>query len=267
MVMARLADKLIMMPTRHSIDAGERVHQVVESEVGPFEIWRQQSKIGTPVSVFVLKFPGTGGRAERATDHPADCWDDLATEVWAVNPPGYGGSPGRASLRNVPAVARAAFRDIQRVAEGRPIVVSGTSLGTLSALYLAARENFAGVILRDPPPLRQLIRVRFGWYSLGTYRWIARQVPDNLCSIENASGARMPAIFISSRRDRVVPAHLQDRIHEAYAGESRVVHLIDADHGDLMTQQESVEYLQHLNWLRRQLRQTPVRSSASATCS
>lgn len=266
-MLARLADKLIMMPTRYPIDAGERVHQVVDSEVGPFEVWRQRNNAEESVSVFVLKFPGTGGRAERATDHPADCWTDVATEVWAVNPPGYGGSPGRASLRNAQAVANAAFQEISRVADGRPIVVSGTSLGTLSALFLAARESFAGVILRNPPPLRQLIGVRFGWYSLGTCKWIAKQVPDVLCPIENARGSRIPAVFISSRRDRIVPSHLQDQVYEAYAGESRVVHLMDADHGDLMTQQEATEYLQYLDWLRRQVQQTDIRSSASAAWS
>ena len=258
-----LADKLIMMPTRHPIDTGSRVQQAFDSDVGRFEIWRQRTHAEKPAAVFVLKFPGMGGRAERATDHPADGWSDVATEVWAVNPPGYGGSPGRASLRNIDAVARTAFQEITRVAAGRPVVVCGNSLGALSALYLAARETFAGVILRNPPPLRQLIRVRFGWYSLGTCNWIAQQVPELLCPIENARRSRTPAVFISSRRDRVVPSQLQDQIYEAYGGESRIVRLVNADHGDLMTPQEAVEYQQYLDWLRQSLRPNSVGTTSS----
>ena len=143
------------------------------------------------------------------------------------------------------------------------MVVCGNSLGALSALYLAAREKFAGVILRNPPPLRQLIRVRFGWYSLGTCNWIAQQVPELLCPIENARRSRTPAVFISSRRDRVVPSQLQDQIYEAYGGESRIVRLVNADHGDLMTPQEAVEYQQYLDWLRQSLQPNSVDTTSS----
>lgn len=49
--------------------------------------------------LFVLKFNGNGGRAERASIHPLDFWSDRPGEVWSHNPPGYGASGGKARDR------------------------------------------------------------------------------------------------------------------------------------------------------------------------
>ena len=83
-----------MNPTTHRVDTLGKVRRTIPYGKGHLEAWTQ--RVGTKnlddVDVFVLKFHGTAGRAERSTYHPMDYWSDLRAELWAVNPPGYGGS-------------------------------------------------------------------------------------------------------------------------------------------------------------------------------
>ena len=95
-VLKRLADKIILQPTNHFLPARGKTRRMVGVGNDEVEVWVQRTQggelhDGDRADLFVLKFPGTGGRAERASEHPADCWPSLAAEVWAVNPPGYGG--------------------------------------------------------------------------------------------------------------------------------------------------------------------------------
>jgi pimeloyl-ACP methyl ester carboxylesterase len=138
-MLSRLADRLILCPTCNPLDTAGKTRRVVEFAGGALELWNP-SGVEHPAGqadVYILKFGGTGSRAERATEHPAELWNDLRTEVWAVNPPGYGGSPGRATLRHLAGMAEAAYLDLQARAGGRPIVVTGNSLGAAYALHVA----------------------------------------------------------------------------------------------------------------------------------
>lgn len=255
-MLALLTDKLVLQPTRHEIAADGKARRWIEGPGVRFEVWTEWSGPCTRrhADVFVLKFPGIGGRAERATVHPADVWDDLCAEVWAVNPPGYGGSPGRASLKVLPQTAEAVLAAIRREADGRPVVVTGNSLGSATALHVAASGGVAALILRNPPPLRELILGRFGWWNLNLAAGpIARQIPPELCSIGNAGECRVPAVFISSSRDRIVPASYQQRVFDAYAGPTQIVRLAEADHACPMQEHEMGEYIGRLRWLRERL--------------
>jgi pimeloyl-ACP methyl ester carboxylesterase len=256
-MLARLADRLILKPSTYPIPTDDKARRVVRWDGEEIEVWTQ--RVGATsrgsdgeTDVFVLKFPGTAGRAERATEHPAECWEDCRTELWTVNPLGYGGSTGRASLRQVAPTARAVWTQLNRHAGGRPILVTGNSLGSLSALYLAAHFDVDGVLLRNPPPLRQLIVGRHGWWTLGVGAWaLARQVPDELCAIRNAAAATAPALFLMSGKDRLVHPRYQRRIMDKYAGEHRVLVLSDADHASPLDEGQQRQYGQRLQWLRQ----------------
>ncbi len=250
-MLSRIADRLILCPTTHPIDVTGKRRETLSCQHGPFEAWIQSTGPNAErADFFVLKFPGTGGRAERMSGHPADVWPDLAAEVWTVNPPGYGGSGGRASLRHATAVADAAYQRLASQANGKPIVVTGNSLGCLSALHLAANADVAGLLVRNPPPLRELIAERYGWWNFGLSKLIAAQVPEALCGIANASRARAPALFVISEKDRTVPPDFQQRILGVYQGEQRRIVLRDADHATPIDESQAQEYLEMLNWLR-----------------
>jgi pimeloyl-ACP methyl ester carboxylesterase len=245
---AWLADRLILCPSRHRIPC-ESERRWIDWEGGRFETWVQRTIVGREIELLVLKFSGTGGRAERSTNHPADCWSDLATEVWTVNPPGYGGSPGRASLAYTTAIAEAAWKAVDEVADGRPVLVTGNSLGSLPALYLAAHSPVAGLLLRNPVPLREVILARYGRLA----SMIARQVPSQLCPIRNAAQADAPAVIVTSGKDRMVPPSLQQKVISKYAGAAQVLRLVDADHADPPSDDELQEYVKLLNWLRKRV--------------
>jgi pimeloyl-ACP methyl ester carboxylesterase len=252
-LLARLADRLILCPTRHEIPTPGKTRYTIPFGEGLLEVWRETSVTqgDDQPGAYVLKFPGTAGRAERATVHPAECWPELRVEVWAVNPPGYGGSSGRARLRNTIPMARTVLDNIRRHAGPRPVIVTGTSLGCLSALYLAAHEQIDGLMLRNPPALREVIVGRFGWWNLRPGAGlIARQVPEQLCSIRNAARAAAPAIFVISEQDRIVPAKYQQQILDAYTGPKRALLLPDADHDTPVGQDQADQYLDLLQWLR-----------------
>jgi len=258
-MLSRFADRCIFCPTTDKLPTEGKRRLAIPFRGGELEVWTQRTAAaadGAPEpAIFVLKLAGTGGRAERASLHPFEAWPDMPGEVWAANPPGYGGSTGPATLRTFADSAEIVFQELVRVATGRPIVVTGNSLGTATALYLAARHNeIAGVILRNPPPLRELIRSKFGWRTLGLGPLlVGSRIPPELDSIANARRALAPAVFLTSLRDRMVPPAVQRHVLDAYAGPKQIIELADADHAFEMTEDQQREYLSALHWLRGQL--------------
>lgn len=251
----KIADRLILRPTKHPVAAPDKTRRMVPFGRGSIEIWTRN--IGAThrddVDVFVLKFSGTAGRAERSTYHPMDYWADLRAELWSVNPPGYGGSSGSASVTKLASAATTAYCEMAEIAQGRPIIVMGNSLGTAMALYLAAHFPVAGLVLRNPPPVRQLIIGRHGWWNLWIASWlIAQRVPRQICSISNSAQCHCPAVFLSSRRDETVPPPFQDKIIDAYRGPQRILPLKNAGHASSLNLEEQREYARHLDWLRDQ---------------
>lgn len=249
-----LTDRLILRPTQHAIrTVGERLllpygdHQL--------EVWahRRAADASRPPSLYVLDFPGTASRAEEPGDFLDDCWADAHAVIWSVNSLGYGGSSGRASLRELAAAANHAFDQLLDVAQGTPVVVAGSSLGSVSALYLAAHRNVAGLLLQNPPDLREVILCRGGWRPI---RWAARalanQIPVELSSIRNAEHATAPAVFVVAQQDEIVPTEIQQRIVDAYAGPKRVVELPDATHATKLSESDK----QRLELCRRWLHDT-----------
>lgn len=254
-MLQRLTDAIVLCPSKEEIAVEHKTRRSLSWTGGEIDVWVQRrgaAHAGEP-EMFVLKFGGTASRAERATIHPLDFWTDLAAEVWAPNWPGYGGSSGRASLRMLDEMGVHCYQQVRRIANGRPVVVTGNSLGTTVALHVGARfRDMAALILRNPPPLRQLIVGRHGWYSGWVGAWlVAHGVPPALDSIQNARGCDVPAVFVTSGRDRMVPPEYQQAIFTAYAGPKRQLVLREAGHADFPTETETHDYRRQLQWLRQ----------------
>lgn len=258
---SRLADWFLLCPTRDPIDPEGRRCERIQSAHLEFELWGQRWE-ATPIDshdsqlpceeFVILKFPGTGGRAERAGSHPAECWPGTAAEVWAVNPPGYGSSPGSAHVADLPEVVRASWRFIENRLGSRPILISGNSLGCCSALYLASFAPVSGLLLRNPPPVHQLIaeRWRYNWWNGGAARWVAREFPAEMDVLANAARCHAPALFVRSGADRLVPVNFQQKIFEAYSGPKRVVEISGSGHHDPIPESAWPAYFEALEWLR-----------------
>jgi pimeloyl-ACP methyl ester carboxylesterase len=251
--LAHLPDHLVLFPTRASIDAGGAVRRTIPFQNGELELWTAISRRAQQngrVDTYVLRFYGNADRAERWVAAEADEWNDRAVEIWGMNYPGFGGSTGPARLSRIGPAALTAFDELQRYANGQPIVLYGASLGASAALHIAAHRPVAGLILHNPPPLRQMILRQFGWWNLWLLAGpIALQIPRDLDSVANAKAIHAPAIFLLADKDEVVAPRFHRLVVEAYAGKKRVISLPGAYHNDPVEGAALADLNRALDWL------------------
>jgi len=253
MFFGHLPDHLILFPTRAPIDAGSAARKTVPFQNGELEVWTAKSHRAQHqrrADIFILRFYGNADRADRWAAAEAGMWNDRAVEIWGMNYPGFGGSTGPARLSRIGPAALAAFDELQRQADDRPILPFGTSIGATAALHVAAQRPTAGLILHNPPPLREMILRRFGWWNLWLLAGpIALQIPRELDSIENAKAIHAPAIFVLAEKDEVVPPRYHRLVVNTYAGEKRVIQLPGAYHNDPIESTALANLNNALDWL------------------
>jgi hypothetical protein len=255
MFFGHLPDHLILFPTKAPIDAGAAVRRMVHFENGDLEIWTAQSQSARQqgrADVFILRFYGNADRADRWAAMEAEMWNDRAVEIWGMNYPGFGGSTGPARLARIGPAAIAAFDELRRHAADAPIIAYGASIGTTAALHVAASRpaEIAGVILHNPPPLREVILRHFGWWNLWLLAGpIAMQIPRDLDCIENARATHTRAIFLLAQKDEIVPPRFHRLVVQAYAGEKRIIELRGAHHNDPIEGTALSDLNDGLGWL------------------
>ena len=167
-----------------------------------------------------------------------------------MNYPGFGGSTGPARLKRIAPAAMAAFDALQHEAGERPIVLFGASIGSAPALHIAAHRPVAGLILHNPPALRQLILRQYGWWNLWLLAGpVAAQIPSDLDNIANARVAHARAIFLLAEQDEIVAPRFQRLVVDAYAGEKRVITLRGAYHNSPIEGAGLADLYKALDWL------------------
>lgn len=251
--LAHLPDLLILFPATSPIDAHGADRKTIPFQNGQLEIWTAKSQIaertGRP-EVYVLRFYGNADRAERWVAAEAEMWNDRSVEIWGMNYPGYGGSTGPARLARIGPAALAAFDALKEKAGERPIVLFGASIGTTAALHVAAHRKVAGLILHNPPPMRQMVLRQFGWWNLWLLAGpVALQIPRELDNIANGKVVRAPAILLLSDQDEVVAPRFQKLVVNAYAGEKRIITLRDAYHNSPIGGAAVADLYNALDWL------------------
>lgn len=223
MILRSLVSRGFLRPSHHYIPC--RKHELLlDAPWGRVQVWREYS--GAPQGqprVRFLRFLGSRGRAEMATLDPADRLEGDA-EVWTVNPPGFGATTGPSDLEHYADCALMAAAALREHSKGQPVWAYGKSIGTTAALLAAADGLVHGVILRNAMPLRELLERRYAWRTLGLSTLLAkRTIPSRLDSLANAGRARVPALFLVSREDRVVPPPFQREVIAAYGGPATVL--------------------------------------------
>lgn len=227
-----LADRLLLSPPQAG-PAHNAARRMLQGPGGPIEVFVARTDPETEPAGFLLRFYGNAQLANDHVGHEAAALEGLNLEVWGVNYPGFGGSAGEPTLRGVATAARRAYAALAAHANGRPIVVWGTSIGTTAALHVAAHEKVTAVVLQNPPPLRELILKRHGWWNLWLLALpVASQVPDELDSLRNARRSTAPALFISASDDGIVPIAYQERVMKAYGGPWELALVRGAGHND-----------------------------------
>src|SRR5712692_10794437 len=249
----RLPDHLILFPTTSRIDTHGAVRKTVPFQNGQLELWTAKSQLaqqrGRP-EVYVLRFYGNADRAERWVSAEADSWNDRAIEIWGMNYPGFGGSTGPAKLSRVGPAALTAFDELKRSVNKKSVVLFGASLGTTAALHVAAHRRVAGLILHNPPALRQMILRQFGWWTLWLLAGpLSLQIPKELDSVANSKTIHAPAIFLLAEKDEVVAPRYQHLVVNAYAGEKRIITLRGANHNTPIEGAAVADLYNALDWL------------------
>ncbi|WP_146596451.1 alpha/beta hydrolase [Novipirellula galeiformis] len=275
-----MLDKLVLRPTRDRVDHGMQQRLVLSSRFGPLETFglanfpdpnflqpdfAASDFVATdPPDLLLLKFPGTAGRAERSSSFPADLMRDTRTHVWTWNPPGYGNSAGRPTLRRIAAAAIDFFNaSIQRYeqlydAPLPPVWLCGNSLGCATALHVAAvapqsSTAIRGLILRNPPPVDLVVKHVARRYPLGKLiHPVADQLAPSMNAIYSASKVTQPAIFLQCQNDSLVPPELQQQVRDAHAGPQTLVPLKSLGHDGVMDEQHLPLVREAVHWLREQ---------------
>ncbi len=254
-----LLDRMVLRPSRNPIEYFSQERVVLRFESLPLEcfVQRNHAKDETP-ELLVLKFPGTAGRAERSTRFPMSMQPDVRTAIWTWNPPGYGGSGGRASLSRI---ARAAVEFWVQVTDREPDAQSnwicGNSLGCAAALHVAASmqpdPNRAGILLRNPPPLVPTVKRIARRHPMGRFTdRIVESLDESMDAAATAPRAKIPAVFLHSELDTIVPLEYQKQLVEAYGGPHRTVLMEGLGHGGIATDAHESLIEESIQWLSQQ---------------
>ena len=248
-----LADRLILFPSTAPIHPRSALRRSIPFQNGELEVWTAASdraRQNNKMDAYILRFYGNADRAELWATLEAETWNDRAVEIWAVNYPGFGGSSGPAGLRRIPSAALAAFDALQSKSGTSPIIVFGTSLGATAALHVAAHRKVHGIVLHNPPPLRQIILRHFGWWNLWLLAGpVALELPGELDSLENAKRIQVPGLFILAERDEVVPPKFQRLVFDVFAGEKRMINLPGAYHNSPIEGTIMADVYKAYDWL------------------
>lgn len=264
----RLLNRMVLRPTRDALDAGEQARHEWTTPCGTLEYFvRARRGEDACAPWLILKFPGTGGRAERSTDFPLSLLPTPIGETWTLNPPGYGRSSGRSCLSTHVDVAEAFVRHAVARSSGRELrlMLCGNSLGCATVLGVAARlcrdEQFLhefrlGLLLRNVPALPEVIRRVASHYPLGKLIGpVVARLPQEMNASKTAEQVTVPAVFLVSEFDRLVPPELQQQVHERYHGPKRLVTLAGLDHDGLLTDSHRPAMVDALRWLSDEISQ------------
>lgn len=150
--------------------------------------------------------------------------------VLSAEYPGYGGSAGEpgvaAMLHNAEVVGAHAARRAQTL--GVPLRLGGSSMGTFSAVHLAAKGVGDRVLLLAPPTtLVDAAGVGFWWLPVGL---LLRHRFDNLAAAPRVAA---PVLVVHGTDDTVVPDRLGRQLVAAFAGKTAFVSVAGAGHNDL----------------------------------
>ncbi|MAI73027.1 MAG: hypothetical protein CMM01_19270 [Rhodopirellula sp.] len=252
-----LLDRMVLRPSQHPIHAPTLERVILPCETETIECFVQQShQDSEPPELLILKFPGTAGRAERSTSFPARMLDTQRTTLCTWNPPGYGGSSGQASLATMAQAGSAFWQAITEKHAGpnTSIWLCGNSLGCATILHIAAKHTpdptHTGLILRNPPPLKRVIKRAANPYPhFGLINPVIADLCDAMDTMKTAPKVNLHAVILQSELDTLVPIDFQNEMLDSYGGSVRKVLLGGIDHDGLSTEHHEPAIRDGIRWL------------------
>lgn len=260
----RLLDRFVLRPSRHEIGFGSKDRRCATHGDMVDEYFVQFYRAGDPefghgdtdpeVDLLVLKFPGTAGRAERATEWPCGLLPNVSAKIVTWNAPGYGGSSGRPSLTAIPPRADRFARSVlqQMPKPPKTIWLVGNSLGCATAAHLASQSdlNVDGVLLRNPPPLIETVQRVASRYPLGKLTFpVAESLVPQMNLLLTAGKITAPTVIFQSELDELVPPESQNKVFDRLNVEKRLFVLKGLLHGSIATEEHEPAFAQAVEWL------------------
>ena len=146
---------------------------------------------------------------------------------------GFNGSTGRPSEKhNVADAIQVCDRLVDAGAPASSLVVYGESLGSGTAVQVAAARPVGGIILHAPyDSLRDIVRARSGWLLP---RAIFRERYDSIRQIARVTA---PILWIHGDDDRIIPLRRGRRLYDAARGPKYAALVKGANHFGIYTQQ------------------------------
>jgi hypothetical protein len=154
-----------------------------------------------------------------------DLWREQGFGVLAYDYPGYGHSSGRATEKSCEAALQAAWDHLTGAAKvpASSIVLVGRSVGGGPAVWLAAREPAAGLVLLAPFTSAFRVQIPLPLFPC-----------DRFPNLKRMPGVRCPLLVIHGEDDRIIPAEHGRRLFAAHPGPDKTyLPVTGAGHNDL----------------------------------
>jgi len=179
------------------------------------------------------------GNGEIAMDYDALAGLYLrgGASFWVVDYRGYGQSTGTPSYSAMLLDAEAVLRDVSRLAKTvgrsfRAVFVMGRSLGSASALYLAAtqQEELAGLVLDSPFAYVARLVKRLGGPAL-----VSTETAGIVDNLDRMRQCRLPTLILHGTADRIIPVSEAEELYDVCPSQAkRLVTIPGAGHNDLL---------------------------------
>lgn len=153
---------------------------------------------------------------------------------------GYGGNPGRPDKEGLLNDGRAWMEFA--LAQNRPVIIYGESIGSAIATAMAAENDAAGLILEAP--FDSLVGVAQSIYPVVPVSLLLKDKFDSAVLIKNV---KAPKLFIHGERDRTVPIRFGKALFEAAGEPKSFVSIDSAAHNDLYDHGAALHVLQFLS--------------------
>lgn len=231
LVLAGCQRQMIYYPTR--ISEEEAIQLAATDQLEPWrnedgEIIGWRSTRALADADVMLVFHGNAGFAGQRGYFAHGFAPDFI--VYVMEYPGYGTRSGRPGEQAFYDAAEDAFQRLRKAyPEGR-LFLTGESLGSGVAAYLAGRhpETVAGVFLSTP--FDSMVAVARHHYPFFPVRWLMRDRYPTAKHLRDFAG---PVAILLAGQDRVVPAKFGERLAAVYDGPSKLRVQEDRDHNTL----------------------------------
>ncbi|MCC9600531.1 alpha/beta hydrolase [Stieleria sp. JC731] len=255
----RLLDRFVLRPSQNELDFGTKQRRFYESDGQRDEYFVGDLQPDQTPDLLVVKFPGTAGRAERATDWPGSILSGVHVRHCTWNAPGYGRSSGRPSLANLAKRATPFFLHLLEQIDltKTKVWLTGNSLGCTTATYLAGEfgDRVSGLVLRNPPPLIDTVKRVADRYPFGKLAHaIAESLPNELNLLHTAPKVGVASVMLQSELDELVPVTQQDSVFDRLPEPKRRVLMQGIGHGGLINDDHQADIAAAIEWLWSQSR-------------